>query len=184
MIRYLSFEPNVELTGRTVLAFITNIMHEDMAAILKKHDLDQIDPDSWYPLQHVLDILSELANGPNSTSNFVSIGMAAANLGIQGLPPAVQQLPLAEFFNQYEKIYQTRHRGGDAGYMRVEQPDARHIIIRAHNPYPDDINYGVIYGYTRHFLGLAGKGFTLKYDDNTPRRDQGGDETIMHIHIE
>lgn len=184
MTRYTSFEPTVELNGKTALAFLTNLMHDDMLPILDKYGLAHISPDEWYPIQSVLNVLSEIAQQLDSTSSFVSIGIAAANHGIQTLPPAAQDMPVATFFEQYEKIYQTRHRGGDSGYMQVEQRSDHHIIIRAHNPYPDDLNYGVIYGYTRHFLNKAGKGFVLKYDESAPRREQGGHETILHIVID
>lgn len=184
MARYTSFEPNVELNGKSALAFLTNLMHDDMAPILAKHGLAQISPDEWYPIQSVLNLLSEIADHLDSTSSFVSIGIAAANQGIAALPPAIQNMPLADFFVQYEKIYQTRHRGGDSGYMLVEQPNEHHIVIHACNPYPDDLNYGVIYGYTRHFLNKAGKGFVLRYDESLPRREDGAHETVLHIIID
>lgn len=183
MVQYLAFDPSIEINGRTASAFLTNILTDDMAPILPKHGLNQINPDAWYPVQSILDAMSDIADQIGTTSSLVSIGIAAGELGTETLPPAVQAMSLGDFFVQYEKIYQTRHRGGDSGYMRVAQPEANHIVLHARTPYPDDVMYGVIYAYTRFFLNKAGKSFVVRYDQENPRKDDGAYETIMHIFI-
>lgn len=65
MPRYQSFDPNTELNGRTVLAFITSIKHSDIKTILEKHQLDQVDPNQWYSLQLVLNVLSDISDNAN-----------------------------------------------------------------------------------------------------------------------
>jgi hypothetical protein len=142
--------------------------------------------DAWYPLQDVLDLFNELAVTGNRSHYFVGIGIAVANNTSAGLPEQMRNLSLIEFLNGYEQIYLTRQRcreGGDKGYLRPEQIDEGHIIVRMRVPYPDDLFYGILYGLTRHFRP-AGKGFSVRYDPDLSRREQGGSETVIHIHID
>lgn len=184
MARYQAFDPNVEVTGGSAMSFIVNMMHDRIDYILKRHALDHIDPQKWYPLQHVLDMLSEVAIMSDSTNIFVSIGMATADLGAGRLPPEIQNGTFLDFMRQYPEISKNRHRGGDWGYMNVEIPNSNHVIVHCRTPYPDDLNYGIIYGYTRYFLTKAGKGFSVTFDETLPTREDGGTETVFHITID
>jgi hypothetical protein len=44
---------------------------------------------------------------------------------------------------------------------------------------PDDLEYGILYGFAKRFL--AGTQFTVWYDEDLPRMDQGGDQTVIHV---
>lgn len=171
-------DPQTELMGRTALSLIENIQHHNIAPILKQHGLDTIDPDRWYKMQDVLNVLSDISEGTNAMSNFVSIGIAAAELSV--LPPEMEKMSLAEILTAYGKIYKIRHRGGDAGEVNVEQVAPNHFKLTMQIPYPDDVFYGVMYGYTRRFRP-PGAHFVVKYDENVKRRDDGGEETVVHI---
>jgi hypothetical protein len=184
MARYQAFDPNTELTGQTALAFIKNINHREIERILKKHGLDRIDPASWYLLQRVLDVLTDISTEINSSSNFVSIGVAAAQLNLDRMPPELRSLPIDQWLQMYcEKVYQERHRNGNAGKLTLTKESPQRLRINMHSPYPDDLMYGVLYSYTRAMRPI-GKGFTLRYEDGVPRHDQGGDQTIIHIEID
>ncbi|MBC8172012.1 MAG: hypothetical protein H7X77_10080 [Anaerolineae bacterium] len=183
MPHYQSFDPKAEIIGQTALSLITNIMHDDIAGILKRHDLEQIDPAAWYPIQSVLDVLSEISEGENASSAFVSIGMAAGKLGYDSLPDAVKQMSLGDFLVLYSKHYQSRMRNGDAGWIKVEQRNERHSVIQSCIPFPDDVFYGVFYAYARLYRP-AGKGFTVKYDEQLVRHDDGGEFTTLHVLID
>ncbi len=77
-MRPFTCDPETELTGQTVLSLIKNINYQNIQAIIEKHGLTDIDPNAWYPLQDVLNVLREISDATNSTFNFVSIGMTAA----------------------------------------------------------------------------------------------------------
>jgi hypothetical protein len=47
-------------------------------------------------------------------------------------------------------------------------------------PYPDDLMYGMMYGFVRR-LAPAGSGHIVAYDETITRKDQGGDYTVIHI---
>jgi hypothetical protein len=48
--------------------------------------------------------------------------------------------------------------------------------------YPDDMSYGILYGYARRFLPPGTK-FKVYYDPDVLPRDQGGSENYTIIHI-
>lgn len=173
-------DPNIEINGITVLSLIQNVQHDEMASVLEKYRFERVDPERWYKLQDVLNALEEIGGGSNAMTNFVSIGMSAGDLGVKQLPPEVKDMSITEFLAAYQKVYQTRHRNGRPGEVISEQVADGHIVIKwIDTPYPDDIMYGVIYAYARHFL--AGKYFTLRYDPELHRDKHGGDVTIMHL---
>lgn len=183
MSRYTAFDPATEFNGTSVMAFITNIQHEDIAEILEKHGLSEIDPNEWYLLQKVLDVFSDIAERAENTSvNFVSLGIAAAVNGLETLPPQVKSLPLMDFLTLYGNVYPTRFRNGNPGTITATKIDDTHMQIDAKIPMPDDTLYGVIYGYTRHFRA-EGQRFTLAYDTTMPRRDEGGEMTRLHLYL-
>ncbi len=180
MGRFQSFDPNAELSGATAYAFLININHENIENILRSHHLANIDPERWYSLQSVLNVMSDISEGFDYSSNFVAIGLAAGELGIKMLPPGMGNLTVEQFLNDYEKTYLARHRNGDVGWVKTEKLDDSHFIVSARTPYPDDVVYGVFYAYVR-WLTPPGKRFILRYDENAIRHDEGGEATIIHV---
>jgi len=183
MQRYQAFDSQAEMTGMTASSFVKSIMHDDITAILTRHHLDNIDPQGWYPVQTVLDVLNEISEGENASSIFVSVGVAAAQLALAALPPVMKGCTLQEFFSKYDAMWKSRHRNGDAGFVHCEQVDENHLILCIKTPYPDDVFYGAIYGYVRFFCPKD-KTFSISYDDQIPTRDAGGDETVMHVRLQ
>lgn len=183
MPRYQSFDPNAEIIGRTVSGFIKSIMHDEIDEILKRHGLDHIDPQAWYPVQQLLDIYNDIAVGINVSPIFVSLGMAAAQIGLDGMSEEAKSLSLQAFFSNYDAVWQSRHRNGDVGHVKYEQINEDHIILTIKVPYPDDIFYGAFYTYARHFHP-KNKNFSVAYDERIPTREHGGQETVIHIRLQ
>ena len=174
-----SCDPNVELNGHTTQAFLQSVMHSSFAEILSKYGFDQVDPNIWYPLQDVLNVIREISLQSNAMMNLVSIGIAAAENSIY--PPEIEALSVEEFFALYREYYPKRHRGGESGWVEVEKSADDHLTLRFQVPYPDDLFYGVIYGYVRRF-SKQDELFSVMYDDDVLRKDQGGDYTVVHIY--
>ncbi len=174
-----SCDPGVELNGHTTQAFLQSVMHSNFANILARHGFDQIDPDVWYPLQDVLNVIRDISQSNNAMMSLVSIGIAAAENGI--FPPEIESLSVEEFFSLYRDVYPKRHRGGDSGWIDLEKAADDHLILTFQVPYPDDLFYGVIYGYTRRF-SKEGDLFSVIFDDGVLRKDQGGEYTVVHIY--
>jgi hypothetical protein len=180
---YQSFDPNAEIVGTTVSGFTKSVLYEDLTGVLKRHNLDNIDPTQWYPVQNLLNVYNDMAVKGNTSSVFVSLGMAAVQVSLDHMPAAMKSLTLAQFLSNYDSVWQSRHRGGDVGYVRFEQVNDNHFVMTFKSPYPDDIFYGAFYAYARHFCP-RNKRFSVSYDTNHPRRDRGGEETVIHIRLE
>ncbi|GAB4521454.1 MAG: hypothetical protein OHK0046_32830 [Anaerolineae bacterium] len=171
-------DTNIELNGNTTYAFISSVLHDDYAHILEANDLAEIDREAWYPLQNILTVLHEIANMRGAMLTLVSIGIAAADNA--ELPAEVAKLSPGQFLKLYEQLYPARHRNGSPGKVLVElvsNTQAR-ITLTADVPYPDDVMYGVFYGYMRRF---APHDFVVAYDEKTSRRDLGGSDTIINV---
>ncbi len=175
---YYSCDPQLELNGRTFLSFFTNVRYEMIRSHLDRYGFTEVDPDGWYPLQTALDILSSISQDEGSMSNMVAIGMAAAEAS--PIPPEVQQMPFADFLMLYPKLYQTRHRNGDPGWVLAERMARGHIRISLKIPYPDDVFYGLFYGFASRLLP-RGTSRIIEYDPDLATREQGGDVTVIHV---
>ena len=171
-------DPNVELQGNTVQAFLKSLTHENYQHILEKYGLTHVDTQGWYRLQVVLDALAEIADQGGGMMDLVGIGMAAAEVSL--IPPQAMEMPVYQFFKVYEQLYPTRYRNGDAGWISTDIVSERHVIITSNVPYPDDLWYGLLYGLAKR-LSPPGARFVVKYDSKQPRKEHGGDTTIYHI---
>ncbi len=175
-MRKLTCDPNVEAIGQVMLAFINNLQAEEIEPVLKKHNLTDVDPESWYKAQQWLDVLNELGS-----VDYVAIGLQTAQHVI--LPPGLENLTYLQIMTKWDEIYQFQHRGGDIGGLTVEQITPTHYRAEWKIIYPDDMAYGVAFGFARRFLP-KGTVFTLKYDPDFTRVDDGGEKTVLHIYVE
>jgi hypothetical protein len=110
--------------------------------------------------------------------NFVSVGMKAAE--ITPWPPELEQLPFDQAIIAINNAFITQIHRGDIGDVRAELVERNHLKIIFQTPYPEDLMYGATYQHARHFLPLETI-CTVTYDENEPRRDQGGEVTIVHV---
>jgi hypothetical protein len=184
MSRYEAFDPNTEILGQAMLSFVECSNKETLIPFLGKHDLSNIQPDQWYPVQRWLDVLSDIAEqhvGMEATFDFVSVGIKTAETVVY--PPQFLALPFEEAMFLSNEGYQMNHRGGDAGEYVVEKIARKHLRVTVRAPYPSDLTYGLLYGQARRFLP-PGTPFTVTYDPDVPRPEQGGSHTIIHIEWE
>ncbi len=183
MFHYQSFDPQTEINGRSAEGLVRSVMHDDIAHILQHHGLNQIDPEAWYPLQAVLDVLNAISGeGVNASPAFVSIGMAAAEASLAVMPSQTKSLSIVEFFSKYAARWPTLHRNGDVGSVEYQRVNENHVVLTLRVPYPDDVMYGTLYRYAS-FFKPKGKHITVAYDGKLPRREQGGEATVVHIRV-
>lgn len=175
---YESFDPKAEIIGQNVLGFVECVNKDRILPFLKKHALNPIDPNRWYPLQKWLDVLNDMVTAEGSMFDFVSVGMKIAETAVY--PPEVENLPFAAFVMMIPQVYQMQHRNGNVGEERAEQLGEKHLQLIMRTPYPDDLAYGVVWGMARRFLP-AGTSFLIEYDETEPRRDHGGETTVLDI---
>jgi hypothetical protein len=176
--RYVSFDPQAEVIGQNVLGFVECTNSDRILPHLEKHGLSEVDPERWYPLQNWLDVLNELDGDDGAMFDFVSIGLKIAETAIY--PPEVEKMPFADFVMMIPQVYLMQHRNGDAGEERAERLSDQHLRLIMRTPYPDDLAYGVVWGMARRFLP-EGTQFLIAYNDTEPRRDLGGEYTVLDI---
>lgn len=178
MYRYKVFGEDAEVYGKAMLAFTESINYQNLKPILEKHRLTEIDPERWYPQQVWLDVFNDVVETTNSISNLVSIGMKIAETAMLPSSSEVSFIDLMLGFG--EMSYKANNRGSDIGYIETRVVDDHHLIMIDATPYPDEFVYGAYYGVARRFLP-EGTALTVRYDDESPRRSQGGETTIIHI---
>jgi len=178
MPQYKVFHPDHETLGRTLLDFENAVGGESIQPFFQKHGLVNIDPDAWYPEQKLLDVLSDISEQRNAMFDLVSIGLKTIEQAV--IPPEYEGLPLMTILEGANDAYQLNCRGTDIGEVRCEVVTPQHVKMICRFPDPDDYWYGIFYGYVKRF-SPKGTSFTLSYDNDIPRRDKGGDVTIIHI---
>jgi hypothetical protein len=137
--------PDAEVAGVAVLSLLNNIQVDELLPVLKKHGLEQIDPNGWYSEQKLLDVVKDIQENPNSMQNFVAIGMKVFET--MPLPPGVDSLQ--SFLGAIPAILQAISRNSVGIQVEVGQNSARVINT---SPYPDDLIYGELWGICRRFL--------------------------------
>lgn len=111
--------------------------------------------------------------------DFVAVGMAAVDR--YDLPAHIAVMSIEEFFlNVMPTLVGRQYRNGTPTRISVEKVAENHLLIRTATAYPDDTAYGFVYGFARRFTPKGGQ-FTLMYDENHPRHDFGGENTLMHL---
>ncbi len=176
--QFTTLGPDAQVLGQAMDAFIQSINFTNFQAILSQYNLTKIEPQKWYPQQIWLDIFNEINASGNSTENLVSIGMKVIETA--QYPPDFESWPIIRQITMMGEIYVINNRGADIGKITPEVVSDNHVIMHDSTPYPDDFIYGAYYALARRFTP-AGSGFVVKFDENIPRRGQGGDVTLVHI---
>lgn len=128
----------------------------------------------------MMDALNEIAQRSDVMFNMVAIGIGIGEiipLAVEIADPTLEQT-LMDWNNSYQSI----HQNGDAGAIHVEKVSDTHFKVTFTDLYPDDFNYGIMYGHGRRFLP-PGTTFTVVYDSEIVPRDKGGQgATVIHIY--
>ena len=120
-----------------------------------------------------------MVDSKNATMfDFVSIGIKEAEQAI--VPPQFQTMSLKDLLVNMEQVFHLNNRGSDYGYCKTDVVADKHIKVILRAVTPDDVWYGIFYGFVRRFAP-KGTRFTVQYDPDLPRRENGGEATIIHI---
>ena len=178
-MRHLTCEPDIEVVGVGVLSMIENLRSEYVRPLMEKHGLTNVNPENWYPAQKYLDVLNDIYKNPNASTNFIAVGMKIAENVV--LPPDMQNPTLPQILAMWDPVYKLQHRGDNIGGIEVQQLSETSYRTIHRNIYPDDLAYGVAYGWCKRFLP-RGRSFNVRYEDIDNRKDKGGaEETVILI---
>jgi hypothetical protein len=181
MIR-MKVDPRIETSGAAMLALVSNLHADQMQHLLIKHELIDITADGWYPAQKWFDIFDELYGNGGGSADLVAIGMAVVETA--KTPPGFEKADLPTMLALWNEHYHLNHRSPiDIGSVTTERVDGKHIKVILTTLYPDDLCYGMTYGYARLALP-KGTFFKVWYDKDEPRLDDGGRRTIIHVQWE
>ena len=173
------FSADHEIPGQIMVDFKNAVGADEIIPYFEKHGITTIDPTIWYPMQPLLDVYNDMAESKGDIMfDFVAIGIKTAEQGI--FPPEFASLPLIAILQGVPIVFKMNNRGTDIGSVDLEVIDDHHVKFTLRLCQPDDIWYGVFYGYVKRF-SPPGTPFKLYYDNDVPRRDLGGEYTILHI---
>lgn len=172
-------DPNTEIIGPVLMAYLDNVQSEIIEPIFRRHGMTNPNPEKWYPLQPVLDVLKELSKGDSATTNLVAIGVKIAEYGVE--PEDIVNAPLPIVLEHWNDHMQISFRGGDVGIIITEKVHDKFYKTIQKNVFPDDLCYGLAYGFARSRLPL-GTNFKVYYEEYNNRMDNGGaDSTVICV---
>lgn len=169
-----------EVLGQAVIGYRDAIESENFIGFFEKHGLHHIEAEKWYPGQNILDVFNEIETNSGQMMNLVSIGMSIGANTL--LPPLPAEATFADIIKSVSQGYELVNRGTDIGYITVVQVDDQHFSARVRTPWHDDLWYGILYGYIKRVTDDQIP-FILEYDEDAPRMDDGGHETVMVISL-
>ncbi len=161
------------------MGIVKSVMSAEYLPLIKKYGYHDLNPAGWYPLQVFLDFLSELFKMPNQTLNLVAIGMSIAETAL--MPPELKNPTFAEMVEGWNAHYQANFRNGDVGRKTtIKLGDQHYKVINEGTKMPDDMEYGVLYGFARRFLPPDTQ-FEIWFDEDVSNMDNGGQQTVLHV---
>jgi hypothetical protein len=166
-----------ELIGLGLASLVTNAAR--LLPISQKYNPSDIAPDQWYSAQHILHTLSELAARPGSVVHLVNMGIQFSQVtgSLSGCPKPATMMDMMEDFSAWYRLSQ---RGTDIGKIRVERAGDKAVRVYLRTPFPDDLCYGILYGYVQ-CCAPQGTIFRVLYDNAMLNRDFGGETTVVVV---
>jgi hypothetical protein len=146
---YVSPSPDVEVLGQVLFAYTENIRAEEMALILQKYNLTNIQPDQWYPLQLSLDAARALADSASTgTESLVAIGMKL--IDTMPFPPDVKTIPQAvEMLN---RVVSSIIRNVPDGFgTTIKIINERHLQLVQNDTTPPELAFGYFWAIASRF---------------------------------
>ncbi|MBZ0308307.1 MAG: hypothetical protein K8I82_19740 [Anaerolineae bacterium] len=178
----LSPNPETEIIGQVLAAYVDDLRSESRGTVLDVYQVSEINPQAWYPAMPWLDYLYSLASQTGFSTMMVAVGLKVAETA--RMPPEMRGISLGEILMMWNTHYHANHRYGEIGEIFTEKVNEKYYRTIHNHLYPDDMNYGIAYGFARVF-SPAGTRVSVWYENPDHRLDKGGgDETIISVRWE
>jgi hypothetical protein len=146
---FVAPSPEAETLGASGASLIQNVRAEHIQPILKKHGLESIEVDKWYPMQLTLDIIKDIVESrENVLEDLVAVGVKAVETA--PLPSEINSIESALFFIDRAVKLTSRYIPDEFG-APLQILSKQHILVTNNIPYPAELLYGYIWGLVNRF---------------------------------
>jgi hypothetical protein len=177
MAQFKAIDSNVEVIGASVLSVAEGMegFREAAIRIFASHGIVDPKAGNWYSQQASLDAMKEIAEKMGS----VTLRMIGEKVPKAALWPSdIDTVPKA--LAAMDVAYHRHHRGGEVGHFYFERIGERTGRMVCNNPYPCDLDMGIIEATVRKFAGDDAYPL-VKHDSRQPCRKQGGESCTYLI---
>jgi hypothetical protein len=147
--RFVAPSLEAEAKGVVLTAFMHNLRSEDIAPILARYELSNIDPDQWYPMQLALNIQRDIYYSNESVSEKLVAGgiQFAQNWSFPGEAKSV-----TEALYVLSQVSSRASRNTPEGYGYIlDRVSKNHLWMFYNTPYHEDGSYGLLWGLVNRF---------------------------------
>ncbi|MBN2134756.1 MAG: hypothetical protein JW737_03415 [Acidobacteria bacterium] len=146
-MEYQSKNPNVQVAGGAVLAFVNSLTNKELGLkYLAAHGITEIQSDKLYSQQAYLDALKDLVK---------AIGVPGALEGVgEKIPdylPPMNVKDVFELFETWINHYRAANPGDNESYIRVTDKGENYLYIETNNPVACAFDRGLIRAFARKF---------------------------------
>ncbi len=148
-ILFVAPSPESETLGGPLLGLIQNIRADEIRPILKKHGLDAIEADKWYPLQSVLNVFRDIIESRENVNEEL-VAIAVKTVDTAALPPEINSVEGAlGFIGQLVKST-NRYVPDDYGiFVDINSP--HYALVTNNTPLPETPIFGYLWGLINRF---------------------------------
>ncbi len=160
--------PNSQVVGQAVLSIVggMEVVQGRALRILAENGISPLKPEQWYPLSAVLNAFKLIFEkiGPSTVR---AIGRKIPEVG--RFPPDIDSLEKG--LRSIDIAYHGAHRGSDPiGGYHLEFRDRRSAKMMCDNPYPCDLDLGLIEAICDRFRPKDALWVRIEHDPKTCRR--------------
>jgi hypothetical protein len=192
MAQCVALTPGVETSGEGVLAVVEGmgVFKARALKILAEHGISDPRPGEWYPLQPYLDAFRVIAEtiGPVT---LCAIGRRTPECAI--FPAAIDSVEKA--LAAIDTAYHMNHRLAGRvmhnprtgkitegiGHYRYARLGERKVRMTCDNPYPCDLDRGIIEALAMRYKPADSLFVTVTHDDSAPCRKRGGESCTYYV---
>jgi len=150
--------PQTEVLGQSILNDI-KALGRRAQPILARYGIQNPDPNAWYSQQEWVATLCEISQ--EAALDLMSVGRRIADT--IRMPDGVYSIP--NVLHVVEETYRRTHRNAEPMRLSVEVIDDHTLRIVDRSPYPDELQYGLLFGLLSRLIPL-GANLTLRYTES------------------
>lgn len=153
MIHSPSFSPRAEVWGASLLGVArglegTGVPWTQVLSLLSESGIQEPVAEGWYGLASYMAFLAQV-EARHGREALRAMGRAIPDTS--RFPPELDSLGRA--LRLLDVAYQVNHRGGVIGSYQVRQLDPGWAEMRCENPYPCDLDFGILERLVERFHG-------------------------------